>query len=104
MTFPECDFSGCDDLIAIQVETSISQDEYTCPACPEGSDDLSGMGLSCTGKDCFKQYIRNSWCEDRLIICINDFLLNCLWFYFCENQVILLLVEIVIDGMLVSIS
>ena len=49
-------FSGCDDLIATQVETSISQDEYTCPACPEGSDDLSGVGLSCTGKDCFKQY------------------------------------------------
>ena len=82
-------FSGCDDLIATQVETSISQDEYTCPACPEGSDDLSGMGLSCTGKDCFKQY---------------SLLWNCLWFYFCINQIVLLLMEILIDGMLVSIS
>ena len=39
------------------METSISQDEYTCAACPEGSDDLSGIGLSCTDKGFFTQYM-----------------------------------------------
>ncbi len=45
--------TGCTDLDALRVETSGEEREFTCAACPDNTDDLTGTGQSCSGERTF---------------------------------------------------